>query len=261
MPGYETLNAYVSDVTALTAATIDPSQSLTVRTPDTGSPVRLLGFWRKGTVAAPFRLRSNRMHDDVQGLRIEGGSTYAVSALDNGIQTPLVAADVLTAETYDASATNSNLGILIGYDSIGGSNGNFATWDQIKPRIMALMGVSLDIPAAGTLSEYSAGISFDQSTNLMKAGYDYAVLGYETENGVCTVALGGPATGSLKFGGPGVNNPLHTRTWFADLSMDYGLATIPVIHQADKPNTFAYQADNAAGATNTVTFLCAQLSS
>lgn len=260
MPGYELINGYVSDVAALTTVTVESGQSLTVRTPDTGSPVRLLGAWRKGTVAAPYTVHSNRMHDDVYGLYIEDAGIGAIDALDNGVQTPLVAADVLTAQTYDTATTNANLGLLIGYDSISGSNGNYATWDQVKPRIVNLMGVSLTVPAAGTLSNWSAGISWDQATNLMKAGYDYAVLGYTTENGVANIALGGPCTGSLKFGGTGIANPFHTRNWFADLSMDYGLATIPVIHQADKPNTFAYQSDNAAGAANIVTFICAQLS-
>jgi len=261
MSGYELLNTYDSDVTALTANTVDGSQSLTVRSADSGSQVRLLGAWRKGTVAAPFRIRSPRLHDDVQGIRVETVASGPYNVFDHGIQQSLVSNDKLTIESYDTDATNANVLALIGYDSIAGSNGNYATWSQIQSRIMALIGVSIDISAGGTLSEYSAGDSFDVSTNLMKAQSEYAILGYDVENTVAGIAVAGPCTGNLKNGGPGVNNLFHTRDWFVKMSVDTGLPFIPVMRQADIANTFAYQVDNAAGATNTVTFLCAQLSS
>lgn len=261
MPGVETLNAYVSDVAALTAATVDPQQSLTVRSPDSGSAIRLIGMWRKGTAVAPYRLRSNRMHDNVQGIRIEDGVSGPISAFDYGVQNPLIGNDKLTAETYDTATTNANLGLLVYYDSLSGSNGKLSTWDQVKPRILQLIGVSIDISAAATLSEWSAGDNWDVPTNLMKADYEYAILGYDTQLDVCSIAVSGPCTGSLYFGGPGITNPEHTRMWYARMSREYGLATIPIVKQADIGNTFAHQVDNAAGAVNTVSFLCAQLSS
>lgn len=261
MPGIETLAVDVHNQAAgtLLAGTVGSSQSLTVRTADAGSANSLLSLWRKGTVAAPYRVRSNRMHDDVQGIRLEAGTTGPFDQLRGDIMQPIISADVLTIESSDSATTDCVIGATIAYGSIAGSMGNYATWDQIKPRILNLIGVELSVAAGGTLGQYSAGTTFNAATNLMKAGYDYAILGFAPTNNVAIVAVGGPCTGSLIFGGPGTTVYDQSIAYYKELSQESGLPTIPVMHQADAANTFAYQCDNAAGATNVVAFLCAQL--
>lgn len=261
MPGIETLAVDVHDQASgtLLAGTVGPGQSLTVRTADQGSANRLIEFWRKGTVTAPYRIRSNRLHDDVQGIRLEQG-TDPLPNFQGMVQQPIISADVLTVESSDSATTDCVIGATILYPSISGSMGNYSTWDQVAPRILNIIGVELSIGAAGTLGQYSAGATFNATTDLMKAGYDYAILGYTPTNQVGIIAVQGPCTGNLIFGGPGTTQYNHSAKYFAELSKNTGYATIPVMHQADMANTFALQCDNAAGATNVVSFLCAQLS-
>lgn len=243
-----------------TALTPNTGGTFTVRNTGLGTPVNLDGMWYKGATAGSLRVRSPRLHDNVKGLLFQAAAAGSFNLMGDFPRTKLVPQDVLTVEITGGAAETDDAAILLAYEDLPGSNGRWATWDQILPRIVDLVTNEVSIAAAATLGDWSAGTALNATNDLLKANTDYAVLGYVCQNSVCAVALQGPDTGGLKAGGPGNTNVLETREWFK--RMDFALSTpyIPIINSANKGGTLAFQCDSAAGAANLVDFLLAELS-
>jgi len=234
--------------------------TFTVRNTALGSKVFLEGIWYKGATAGFVRIRSPRLHDNVQGIRYQAAAAGAFNLLGDLPRTILVPQDNLTVEIGGGAAETDDAAILLTYESLPGSDGQWANWSQVQPRIVDLVTVEVAVTAAATLGDWSAGTALNATNDLLKANTLYAWLGYVCQNPVCAVALQGPDIGGLKAGGPGSSNVLETRDWWIrqDKSSDYGL--IPLINSANKGGTLAFQCDSAAGAANSVDFLFAELS-
>jgi hypothetical protein len=243
-----------------TALTANSGGSFTVRNTALGSKVFLEGIWYKGATAGFVRVRSPRMHDNVQGLRFQAAAAGAFNLLGDFPRTVLVPQDVLTVEIGGGAAETDVAAILLQYDSLPGSDGRWASWSQILPRIVDLVTNEVSIAGAATLGDWSAGTAINATNDLLKANTDYAVLGYVCQNSVGGIALQGPDLGGLKAGGPGTSNVLETREWFRRLDASSDIPSIPVISSANKGGTLAFQFDSAAGAANLVDFVLAELS-
>lgn len=242
------------------ALTPNTGGTFTVRNTALGSKVNLDGIWYKGATAGFVRVRSPRLHDNVQGLRFQAAAAGAFNFLGDYPRTHLVPQDNLTVEIGGGAAETDDAALLIAYEDLPGSNGRWATWDQIMPRIVELVTNEVAITAAATLGDWNAGTAINATNDLLRANTDYAVLGYVSALNVAAIALQGPDTGGLKAGGPGNSNVLETREWFKRLDAAQDTPYIPIINSANKGGTLAFQCDSAAGAVNSVDFLLAELS-
>jgi hypothetical protein len=240
--------------------TANTGGTFTVRNTALSSRIFLNGVWYKGATAGFVRVRSPRLHDNVQGLRFQAAAAGALNLMGDFPRTKLIPQDVLTVEIGGGAAETDDAALLLSYDDLPGSNGRWATYDQILPRITELVTNEVSITAAATLGDWSAGTAINATNDLLRANTDYAVLGYVCQNSVCAVAIQGPDTGGLKAGGPGNTNVLETREWFKRLDFASDIPFIPIINSANKGGTLAFQCDSAAGAANLVDLMLAELS-
>lgn len=242
------------------ALTPNTGGSFTIRNTALSTRVFLDGVWYKGATAGFVRVRSPRLHDNVQGIRYQAAAAGAFNLIGDYPRTKLVPQDVLAVEIGGGAAETDDAAILISYENLPGSDGRWATWDQIQPRLVELVTVEVSIAAAATLGDWSAGTAINATNDLLRANTDYACIGYVCQNAVCAVALQGPDVGGLKAGGPGSTNVLETREWFRRLDLASDIPYIPIISSANKGGTLAFQCDSAAGAANLVDFMFAELS-
>src|SRR6266702_1314498 len=242
------------------ALTPNSGGSFTVRNTQLGSVVNLDGIWYSGAAAGFVRVRSPRLHDNVQGIKYQAQGGRTVNFMGNRPRTKLVPQDVLTVEIGGGAAETDDAFLLLYYESLPGSDGRWSTWEQISPRIVDLVTVEVNIAAAATLGDWSAGTAINATNDLPKANTDYAWLGYTSALPVGAIALQGPDLGGLKAGGPAANQILETREWWINLDLATPDPYIPVINSANKGGTLAFQADSSAGAANLTDFVFAELS-
>jgi hypothetical protein len=263
MTAWETVGMAVTTAAGYgtwTAATGYTGQSATVRNTALGSRISLEAFWQQSAQAGGFRVRSPRLHDNVRGIEFNAPATSPVNALGLRPYTPLVAQDLLLVEASGAAADATGMFLQISYDSLPGSDGNFASWAQIKPRIVDVMAQEYVAAAVATANTWSAGAALNTTSDLMKANTWYALLGYVSSVTVGAVAIQGPDTGGLKVGGPGTNNAIETREWFLWADEFGEVPAIPIVNSANKAGTFIYFGDPGATVTTNVDFLFAELS-
>ena len=67
------------------ALTPNSGGSFTVRNTQLGSVVNLDGIWYSGAAAGFVRVRSPRLHDNVQGIKYQAFATSFYPHLDNGV--------------------------------------------------------------------------------------------------------------------------------------------------------------------------------
>jgi hypothetical protein len=235
-------------------------QTTTVRNTALGSKVNLEAVWIDGTEVNIGRVRSPRLHDNVQGIRYNAPANSQYNLMGLRPQTPLVPQDLLITELAGAAADATSLYLHVSYASLPGSDGNFLSYAQVQPRIVDIMTQEFQFSAAASANNWTAGGALNSFTDLMKANTWYALLGYVTSSPIGAVAIQGPDTGGLKVGGPGVANPIETREWFCWMD-EYGEEPgIPVINSANKAGTFVYGGSVGATITANVDLLFAELS-
>jgi hypothetical protein len=235
-------------------------QSTTIRNTALGSKVSLEGLWAEAAAASIVRVRSPRLHDNVQGLRYQVPAASPYNLIGLRPQTPLVPQDLLVVEQSTAAAATTVAFLQQSYASLPGSDGNYASWAQVEPRIVDIMTQEVTPGAPTAAGQWSAGVAVNSSFDLMKANTWYALLGYATSVQAGAIAIQGPDTGGLKVGGPGILNLLETREWFIWMDEMGEEPGIPVINSANKAGTFVYLADYAAANAAVVDLLFAELS-
>lgn len=244
-----------------TAWTMATGNSLTVRNTPFDARIQLLNLWGFNQVAGRLRLRSPKLHDNVQGIRAFITATDTKELMPDHFKQMLVPQDTLIVEQ-----TGSGVGgqvesgsLLIWYENLPGADGRFIDEAAFYSRMLNLSYVENTITptVAGTYSgEQAINASFDN----FKANTDYALVGYLV-SAICTsVGWRGADTANLRVGGPGdVAGRQYTGDWFLTLAHRYGMPLIPVFNSANK---FAFLIDivqNQALTAVTVTTIVAEL--
>lgn len=242
--------------TALTMATGD---SATVRNFPNPDSAFFLQAWGLGATAGNFRVRSPRMHDNVQGIKGSFAAATPVPMFCNQMSETLYPQDNLTIEIIDAGTETDMASMLMYYQDLPGTQARLYRWSELQSRVVHLMGTEVDITTGGTAGDYGGATAINATFDQFKANTDYAILGYVTNTAMLSVGVRSADFGNLRVGGPGTNNKIDTRNWFTNLSEKTGLAAIPVFNAANKSNTLVDVVHNATGTAVTVTFLCAQL--
>jgi len=245
----------------LTAWTLGSGDSLTIRSTAIDSPIHLLQVWADNQVAGVLRIRSPRLHDNVQGIRLDVTGSDVSPLLPTGVMQRLITQDTLVAE-QSGSATAGDIetgALLVMYENLPGVDARLASWEQVKPLIKHILTVENTL-ALGTAGGYSGEEAIDAEFDLLKANTDYALLGYLVDVECAVVGWRGIDTGNLRVGGPGSETLRNTTSeWFIRLNRLTGLPTIPVFNSANKSGILIDGAQDENGIDVTVTTILAEL--
>lgn len=255
----------------ITGRVTNPSTTFTALTPNLGDSFSVLNFsgtagaylenaWASEASAGVLRIKSPRMHDQAQGLRMQVGDTIPRLLMPSGARQAMYPSDALTVEMTGGAAETDLGALLLTYDDLPGISANLAAWSEVQGKIKNLVGVEVDATTSATAGQWSGGRALNADFNTLKAQANYAVLGYQTATKCGVVALSGPATGNLKIGGPGPLDCIETRQYFVDMADMSGKPFIPIINGSDSGATQVYVADPATSAAVHVSLIIAELS-
>jgi len=243
---------------AFTAVTMASGNSLTIRNTPFDTDIRLLQVWADFQVAGTLRIRSPKLHDNVQGLRLDATVSLVHPLLPMGASQRLVAQDTLVAEMIGSAVAGDieNFAALIWYANLPGTDARLVAPDEVLRRAVNLVAVENTI-TTGAGGGYTGEEALNAEFDLLKANTDYALLGYLVDAECCAVRWRGADLGNLGVGGPGADDIRHlTAEWFMRLAAAYQLPLIPVINSANKAGILidAVQDENAAAVTLTSIF-------
>lgn len=243
----------------ITALTPNTNNTFTIRSFPEQAPAYMSGLWAQNATAGVVRIRSPRMHDNVQNIRFQSPAASIRDFFPDDAQQRLYPNDPLTFEQSGGVAETDSAAFLAYYTDLPGIAARLAMWEQIKPRIKNLLTVEVATTGPVTAGDWSAGNVFTTSFDLLKSDTDYAVLGYQTGTACLAVAFASSDTGNLRVGGPGPTEAIETRDWFISLGKALGAPTIPVINSNNKGSTNSFVALNTAAGTINVDWFMAEL--
>lgn len=237
---------------ALTALTPNTGDSFSVRNFDSPGRAALIDMWGLSATAGIARVRSPRLHDNVQGIRCKVLAATPQPLLPDWVQQSLYAQDTLILEQSGGGAETDGFSILNYYSDLPGANARLYDWPTIAARIRNFLTNEVSLVSGASLMNYSGSVAVNSSFDLLKANTDYAILGYLTDTSVATIGIRGPDTSNFRVGGPGTNARVDTRDWFVRMSVNNGLPLIPVFNSANKAGTLVDVVHN----TNAITTVC-----
>lgn len=258
---WEVITGRATNPAALTALTMNTGDTASIRSYGDGATYLLENAWAQNATAGFVRVRSPRMHDSTQSIRLVANAALPKALMPLGSEQRVYQTDALTLEIQGGGAEVDAAAFLMYYGNVSSGGGRFAMWEQIKPLIRNYLTVQVDVAGPTTSGDWSAGTDFDNFTDLLHADTHYAVLGYTLDTASLAVALRGPDTGNYRVGGPGELNADETRGWFKRLSQEHGTPHIPVISSQNKGATQAFVARVGAGGTINVAFNMVELAS
>lgn len=255
----------------LTGRVVNPGAVFTAVTPGTGDNFTVRNYqfqaaayletlWAMEGTAGEVRVRSPRMHDNVQGLRLNVQAATPQPLLPDETEQTLYPQDTLIVEMTGGAAETDVVSLLNWYADVPGVDARLHTWDEIRPRIKNVLSVETGHSTGATVGDYGGGLAINANFDLFKANTDYALLGYVSSVSVCSVGYRGPDTGNLRIGGPGTTQRIETRDWFIELSKGTGRPFIPIFNSANKAGTTIDLVHTAAATAVTVSHILAELS-
>lgn len=260
--GLEVVDTFVTNpgTTTLVATAPYPGDTLGVRSFNPPSRAWALDSWAAGAALNAFRIRSPRLHDNVQGLRFRSpAATPPRGTLTDWMRQQLYSQDVLITEMNGGAAETDGMSVLNFYEDIGGIDANLATWEAIAPRIVNLFTQEVAVGSGAGVGTRIAGVALNATFDLMQANTNYALLGYEVDANGQSIGIRGPDTGNLRIGGPMTTEKIETRDWFQRLSIMHGIPLIPIIQSANKSGTLVDTTQVVAGVAANVSLIMAQL--
>lgn len=244
-----------------TAWTMNTGDTLTVRNATAASKNFLLEMWGFNNSAGTLRVRSPKLHDNVQGIRTGVEAGYVGMDLPYAVNQVLYPQDVLIAE-QTGSATGGQLecgSLLIYYQDLPGVAGRFIDPPTLMKGLVNIVNVELAL-TPGTSGGYSSQLALNAQFDLLQANTDYALIGALISARACTVSLRGPDTGNLRCSVPAEpSDRFNTAQWFWYLSQFTGIPLMPVINSANKAGTFIDCFQNQTGNAVTVQWVFGQL--
>lgn len=225
-----------------TAWTMATGDSLAVRAATPNTNIWLIGAWAWNQVAGVMRVRSPRLHDNVQGIRMR----TPVNLVQNKIplrMTPGAAQKLFTQDTLIVEQTGSGVAgqietgsLLIWYDDVPGVAGRYIDQATLRKNGVNLMDQEVTI-TTGVAGGYSGAVAVNSQagTDDWKANTDYALVGAVTDSRLSSFTVKGVDTGNVRVAFPGeVTEPDETTNWFPSLAAATGLPCIPVFNSQNK---------------------------
>jgi hypothetical protein len=264
--GLDTVTGFVTAPgAAFTAWTMAAGDSLAVRAAVPGSNIWLVAAWAWNQVAGVLRVRSPRLHDNVQGIRMRIPANIVNNKLPN-FRNGNAAQKLFTQDTLIAEQTGSAVGgqietgsLLIWYDDVPGIAGRFITSAQLQKFGVNIMGQEVTV-TTGVGGGYTGSVAINSVNDNFKANTDYALIGGYCDTRVSTVRIKGIDTGNLGVGFPG--DPTlqdFTADWFARLEQATGIAMIPVFNSQNKAGITVDAVSQQVAVTTVITLLMVEL--
>ena len=232
----------------ITALTPNAGDSLTVRSTNMNADIELLQTWAFTTTNLLERIRSPRMHDQAQNIRLQPPASTPRPLLPWGASQLLYSQDPITFEITGGAAEVDMASMLVFYNDLPGVAARLHSWNEIRPIIQNLTSVQVNVTSSATSCNYSATVALNGTFDTLIRNVDYAILGYECATTGGTLGITGVDTGNLRVGGPLYNQSEVTSSWFVALAQAYGRPCIPVINSA---NVAGINLDVACQATST----------
>lgn len=245
-------------IAALTAATGD---SFAVKSGVPGKTTRILQAWADVQVAGTGRIRSPRMHDNVQGLRFDTTVADPRPLLPWGISQRVYENDILVVELGGSAVAGDIefIVMLLHYEDLPGIAARFLSSEEVQRRAINTSMVENTITAAaagGYQGSEAINVEFDQ----FHAGGQYALVGFLVDTECAAVCYRGPDTGNLRVAGPGDETERElTANWFMRLSDAFKLPLVPVISAENKAATSVEVVQDENNADPTVTSIFVEL--
>jgi hypothetical protein len=258
----DTISGYVTAPGAtLTAWTPGLGDTLQIRNSNPAKRTLLMEIWAYNQAAGTLRVRSPKLHDNVQGIRANVVASQTDFWLPFQISQLLYPQDILIVE-QSGSATGGNIesgGLMIYYEDLPGVAGRFIDPPGLQKRGVNIVNVELAL-TPGAAGGYSGQLALNAQFDLLQANTDYAVVGYVVSARCTSVCLRGPDTGNLRCSGPGEPAKKdQTCEWFWKLSQWTGIPLCPIINSANKAGTFTDCVQNQAATAVTVNWIMVQL--
>jgi len=243
MPAMEILHGLATAPAAVfTGVTFSPGNSAQVRSFPAPHKAHLLTAWTYTNAAGILRVRSPRMHDQQQGIRLRSTATNCQPLLpiSFGDDQPLESQDTLTVELQGSAVGGQieNAFLLVYYEHLPGVTANLIDVNELRKRALNQVGVEVALnPGAGGGWTGQRAINFTMDT--LKAGVQYAILGATMDVNCGAIRIQGSDLGNLGVGIPGdAAAKWITSNWFQLLSVATGAPTIPVIDGSNKGSIF-----------------------
>lgn len=259
--GMEIIDTFVTNPGAGPVATAPfPGDVLAIRSFNPPSKAFLIDAWSAAGTAGIARVRSPRLHDNVQGIRFRNMTAQVPrSMLTEYAQQQVYSQDTLITEMGGGAAETDGFSLCTYYQDVGGMAARLTTIEAITPRIVNLVNVEVAIGAGAAVGARSASVALNATFDLLIANQDYALLGFESDTTGLSVGVRGPDTGNLRVGGPMTTEKLETRDWFVDLGRKLGEPCIPIINQANRGATLVDNSQVVVGLACNITLIMAQL--
>lgn len=255
----DTVGFVATNPGALAVAAPSTGDSGTVRNFAQTDSALLVELFRQGATEGLVRVRSPLLHDFVRGIMATPSETPSAILLPRRLNQNLHPQDVLTLELGGGAAEVDAGGMQIFYSNVPGAAARLHMWGDVKAIVKNVKPVEVDFNTAAIAGQWQ-DTAITATENLLHANTDYAVLGYIVDVAVCMFGVKGIDTSNLRVCGPGVLRSEVTSDWFAKLSDDTGLPTIPVINSANQGSIFASCLAVATGAAIKGQLILAELS-
>jgi hypothetical protein len=258
----DTISGFVTAPgSTFTPWTLGLGDTLQIRNANPAKRTLLMEIWAYNQGAGTLRIRSPKLHDNVQGIRANVVANQADFWLAYPVTQVLYPQDILIAE-QTGSSTAGNIesgGLLVYYEDLPGVAGRFAAPADIQKRGVNVVNVELALTPSAS-GGYSGQLALNAQFDLLQANTDYACIGYVVSARATSVCLRGPDTGNLRCSGP--CEPAkkdQTCQWFWMLSNWTGIPLCPIINSANKAGTYTDIVQNQAALAVTVNWIFVQL--
>jgi hypothetical protein len=215
-------------------------------------------LWSSGATTDFVRVRSPRMHDANQGIRVRTGSIQNANLIPWGSEIQVYSSDVPTVEIDATGAGTGLVVVTYGYDDLSTGAPKLTDWPSIQSRIVDVMNAEV-LVTSGAIGAYGVASAVNSVFDNFKADYTYALLGYTCSVACGCFALNGPDTGNFDIGMPGDTDARETRDYFIRLSQISGRASIPMIQANNRGGTVVKNVDTTAALASRISLTLARL--
>jgi hypothetical protein len=261
-PALDTVTAQGTAInTTIAALAASAGDSLAVKSGAQGKITRILQAWCDVQAAGTGRIRSARMHDNVQGIRFDTVTSDPRPLLPWGVGQRVYENDVLAVELA-GSATAGDIEyivLLLYYEDLPGTSAQFVSSQDVMQRGGNVSYVENTL-ATGTGGGYTGGEAINTEFDQFRAGSKYALVGYLVDAEGAAVCWRGPDTGGLRVSGPADETERElTSSWFMRLSDAFKLPLVPIISAENKAATLVDAVQDENGTDITVTSILVEM--
>jgi len=247
---------------AISPLVMNAGNSATVRMADINSFAGIVQTWANFHNVGLWRIRSPRLHDNVQGIRYRIPAVMIDPLIVPGIVQRVVPQDTLVLELQTGAGAGviEQAAMLLYYNNLPGIAARFIGIPEMEKRTNNVWTTECSI-TPGVAGGYSGQQAINLNFDNFKANTDYALIGYTVDTPCTAVRFTGPDFGQMGIGGPGLisaaaatsGSRWFTARWFYQLTEELGINLIPVFNSANKFGTLVDIMQNNGGAAVVVT--------